>query len=134
VNRTAVIFTLVMVIGFAAQTALAEQTVYKWKDSAGNLHYTQQPPVGIASEAISVKEGYSTRNDAAREPTPEELQAAEKAELCRVATRNFEMLSGPGSLMRRDEYGQDHTLTDEEKTSERDRAKAAMEQHCPPSN
>ena len=62
----------------------------------------------------------------------EERLAAEKAELCRVATKNFEMLSGPGAVKRRDEYGQDHTLTEEEKSAERDRAKAGMDLNCPP--
>lgn len=116
----------------AGGAASADQIVYKWKDSNGELHYTQRPPVGIASEAISVKQGYSTPDDTAREPTPEERAAAEKAELCRVATKNFEMLSGPGAVKRRDEYGQDHTLTPEEKAAERDRAKAGMDTHCPP--
>ena len=130
--RSTVLLVFATVAAFAGNPAAADQTVYKWKDSSGNLHYTQRPPVGIASEAISVKEGYSTRDDAAREPTPEERLAAEKAELCRVATKNFEMLSGPGAVKRRDEYGQDHTLTEEEKSAERDRAKAGMDLNCPP--
>jgi hypothetical protein len=130
--RSAALLVFATVAAFAGNPAAADQTVYKWKDSSGNLHYTQRPPVGIASEAISVKEGYSTRDDAAREPTPEERLAAEKAELCRVATKNFEMLSGPGAVKRRDEYGQDHTLTEEEKSAERDRAKAGMDLNCPP--
>ena len=130
--RSTVLLVFATVAAFAGNPAAADQTVYKWKDSSGNLHYTQRPPVGIASEAISVKEGYSTRDDAAREPTPEERLTAEKAELCRVATKNFEMLSGPGAVKRRDEYGQDHTLTEEEKSAERDRAKAGMDLNCPP--
>ncbi len=130
--RSTALLVFATVAAFAGNPAAADQTVYKWKDSSGNLHYTQQPPVGIASEAISVKEGYSTRDDAAREPTPEERLAAEKAELCRVATKNFEMLSGPGAVKRRDEYGQDHTLSEEEKSAERDRAKAGMDLNCPP--
>ncbi len=130
--RSTALLVFATVAAFAGNPAAADQTVYKWKDSSGNLHYTQRPPVGIASEAISVKEGYSTRDDAAREPTPEERLAAEKAELCRVATKNFEMLSGPGAVKRRDEYGQDHTLSEEEKSAERDRAKAGMDLNCPP--
>ena len=125
--RSTALLVFAAVAAFAGNPAAADQTVYKWKDSSGNLHYTQRPPVGIASEAISVKEGYSTRDDAAREPTPEERLAAEKAERCRVATKNFEMLSGPGAVKRRDEYGQDHTLTEEEKSAERGRAKAGMD-------
>ena len=129
-----VLVVLAAAAGLVEPQALrADQTVYKWKDSNGELHYTQRPPVGIASEAISVKQGYSTKDDDAREPTPEEQAAAQKAELCRVATKNFEMLSGPGAVKRRDEYGQDHTLTDEEKAAERDRAKAGMDLNCPPS-
>jgi hypothetical protein len=130
--RSTALLVFAAVAAFAGHPAAADQTVYKWKDSSGNLHYTQRPPVGIASEAISVKEGYSTRDDAAREPTPEERLAAEKAERCRVATKNFEMLSGPGAVKRRDEYGQDHTLTEEEKSAERGRAKAGMDLNCPP--
>jgi hypothetical protein len=130
--RSTALLVFAAVAAFAGNPAAADQTVYKWKDSSGNLHYTQRPPVGIASEAISVKEGYSTRDDAAREPTPEERLAAEKAERCRVATKNFEMLSGPGAVKRRDEYGQDHTLTEEEKSAERGRAKAGMDLNCPP--
>jgi hypothetical protein len=42
------------------------------------------------------------------------------------------MLSGPGAVKRRDEYGQDHTLTEEEKSAERGRAKAGMDLNCPP--
>jgi hypothetical protein len=78
--RSTALLVFAAVAAFAGHPAAADQTVYKWKDSSGNLHYTQRPPVGIASEAISVKEGYSTRDDAAREPTPEERLAAEKAE------------------------------------------------------
>jgi hypothetical protein len=130
--RSTALLVFAAVAAFAGNPAAADQTVYKWKDSSGNLHYTQRPPVGIASEAISVKGGYSIRDDAAREPTPEERLAAEKAELCRVATKNFEMLSGPGAVKRRDEYGQDHTLTEEEKSAERGRAKAGMDLNCPP--
>ncbi len=122
------------VAGLTGHAASADETVYRWKDSAGNLHYTQRPPVGIASEAIKVRKGFSTSDETAREPTPEERAAAEKAELCKVATRNFEMLSGPGAIKRRDEYGQDRTLTDDEKAIERDRAKAGMDLNCAPAN
>jgi Domain of unknown function (DUF4124) len=133
-GRSTALLAFATVALLAGQAANADQTVYKWKDSSGNLHYTQQPPVGIASEAISVKQGYSTRDETARDPTPEERAAAERSELCRVATKNYEMLSGAGAVKRRDEYGQDHTLTDEEKAAERDRAKAGMDLNCAPAN
>lgn len=133
-RKAAVLFVFVLTTGLAAEPALADEIVYKWKDSNGELHYTQRPPVGIASEAISVKKGYSTRDDAAREPTQEERIAADKAERCRVATQNFEVLSKPGDVKRRDEYGGEQTLSAEEKAAERDKAKAGMDANCPPAN
>ena len=131
-KKPAVVATFALASVLASFAVLADQTVYKWKDAKGLLHYTQQPPAGIASEAIVVRQGFSTPDASAQQQTPAELQAADKAERCRVASQNLEMLSGAGAVKRRDQYGQDHTLSDEEKAAERERAQAAVDQNCPP--
>jgi Domain of unknown function (DUF4124) len=127
--RALTIFALLSVV--TSLVAIADQTVYKWNDAQGGLHYTQRPPVGIASEAIVVRRGYSAPDASAREQSPEELQAAAKAERCQIASKNLEMLSEAGAVKRRDQYGQDHTLSAEEKDTERESAQAAVDQNCP---
>ncbi len=131
-KKPAALATFALVSLLASFAALSDQTVYKWNDAQGRLHYTQRPPAGIASEAIVVRHGYSTPDASAREQTPDELQAADKAERCQIASKNLEMLSEAGAVKRRDQYGQDHTLSAEEKAAERESAQAAVDQNCPP--
>ena len=131
-KKPAALATFALVSVLASFAALADQTVYKWNDAQGRLHYTQRPPAGIASEALGVRHGYSTPDASAREQTPDELQAADKAERCQIASKNLEMLSEAGAVKRRDQYGQDHTLSAEEKAAERQSAQAAVDQNCPP--
>lgn len=131
-KKPAALATFALVSLLASFAALADQTVYKWTDAQGRLHYTQRPPAGIASEAIVVRHGYSTPDASAREQTPDELQAADRAERCQIASKNLEMLSEAGAVKRRDQYGQDHTLSAEEKAAERESAQAAVDQNCPP--
>jgi hypothetical protein len=131
-KKPAALATFALVSLLASFAALADQTVYKWNDAQGRLHYTQRPPAGIASEAIVVRHGYSTPDASAREQTPDELQAADRAERCQIASKNLEMLSEAGAVKRRDQYGQDHTLSAEEKAAERQSAQAAVDQNCPP--
>lgn len=62
----------------AAPTLLAApQGYYRWKDDAGNEHFTQQPPPGRKSEFVAVSTGRATQVEAgetvdsgAAKPTP----------------------------------------------------------------
>ena len=49
----------------AAPTLLAApQGYYRWKDDAGNEHFTQQPPPGRKSEFVAVSTGRATQVEA----------------------------------------------------------------------
>jgi len=124
---------LTALMGVAAPGARASETVYKWVDDKGVVHFGQQPPAQTRTEAITVQEGYSTTQaGTAAPPTEEERKAAADAETCRVASENYKMLSGGGPVKRTDEYGNEHLLTDAEKSAEKDRAQAAMGKFCKP--
>jgi hypothetical protein len=123
--------SLAIVWGLAAAAQGAER-VYRWVDEQGVVHYGQQPSPIYKSEAIEVQKGYSTAAEDNEKATEEELKAADEAEYCRIATENFEALSSEGEVQRKDEYGELHTMTEEQKQTERDRAKEAMDRYCAP--
>ena len=124
---------LAALLGLAALGAQATERVYKWVDAEGVVHYGQQPPAEARAEAIKVQKGYSTSDpDAAVELTEEQKKAAADAETCRVATENYKTLSSTGEVKRVDEYGETHTMSQEDKESEAARAKSAMERFCKP--
>jgi len=124
---------LAVLIGLAALGAQAAERVYKWVDAEGVVHYGQQPPAEAKAEAIKVQKGYSTSDpDAAVELTEEQKKAAADAETCRVATENYKTLSSTGEVKRVDEYGETHTMSQEDKDAEKARAKSAMERFCKP--
>jgi len=126
---------LAVLIGLTALGAQAAERVFKWVDAQGVVHYGQQPPAETKSEAIKVQKGYSTSDpDAAAEPTEEQKKADADAETCRVATDNFKTLSSTGEVKRVDEYGETHTMSQEDKDAEKARAKAAMERFCKPAD
>ena len=124
---------LALLVGLAVSGAGAAERVYKWVDAEGVVHFGQQPPAEAKAEAIKVQEGYSTSNpEAAVDLTDEQKKAAADAETCRTATENHKTLSGAGEVTRVDEYGEKHTMSQEEKDAEAARAKAAMERFCKP--
>lgn len=117
--------------GWLGSATMAAETVYRWVDENGVVHYSQQPPATGGAEAISVRDSApSTPQEQPAELTEEQRQAAQQAEFCRVATQNYESLSAEGEVKSTDEYGEVHVLTPGEKVKERERAKAAMERYC----
>lgn len=131
--RRHIIPTTLMVAVFMIAGASAAERVYKWVDADGAVHFGQQPPANSDAEVIKVQSGVSAPDDANMEGlSDEEKQAAADAETCRMATDNFNKLSGEGDVERTDEYGETRLLTPEEKISERARAEAAMKRFCKP--
>ena len=111
----------------------ASERVYKWLDKDGVVHYGQQPPPEAKSEAIRVQKGFSAPDtEEPNELSPAEKKAAEEAEYCKAATQNFETLSGGQEVQRKDQYGGVSVVSPEERATERDKAKAAMDKYCKP--
>ena len=114
--------------------AQAGENAYKWVDEKGVVHFGQQPPVGVQSEAISVQRGYSrpAEEEQQEEQTEEQKKAAREAEVCDVAKQNLAAVSSDAEVRRKNEYGEEHVMTAEEKAAEKERAQAAVERYCKP--
>lgn len=113
----------------------AAENAYKWVDENGVVHFGQQPPPGVRSEAISVQRGYSRpaeEQGQEGEPTEEQKEAARAAEICALAKQNLAAVSSDAEITRRNEYGEEQPLTAAEKASEKQRAEAAIERFCKP--
>jgi hypothetical protein len=131
-NRYALFCALLLVAGTCSSASAAER-VYKWVDADGVVHFGQQPPPSSDAEAIKVLKGYSTPDtEEPVELSEEQKLAAEHAERCSIAQRNFEMLDAGGDVKQVDEYGEERLLGADEKAAQKAKAKAAMDRYCQP--
>ena len=127
-SRVLAIFGAAALLVTAATETFASETVYRWTDAKGEVHYGSNPPVGVKADLIRVRSGTAISGQDAPELTPAEKQ---QIEYCETARKNLELLSGPTDIMRVDEYGQKRKLTAEEKAAERGRAEEAVRKQCP---
>jgi Domain of unknown function (DUF4124) len=127
------VITFLALAGVLAASAQAGKRVYKWVDEKGVVHYTEQPPTTTKSEALDVRQGYSA---ASKEPadeadlTAEQKAAAVATETCEKARANLKTVNSEGDVVRKDEYGESHIMTAEERNIEKTRAEAAIKRHC----
>ncbi len=148
--------TLALVTLLASSTlvlAAAQNSVYKWKDAGGAVHYSDAPPpqgtsftkvkAGITSAGASATpvEGANdpTSTSAADKDkdkpvdadpsTAKSTQAQANAKLCEQARANVKLLQGSGPLMiSRD--GKQEALPDTGRAGELKRAQAAATLYC----
>jgi len=89
---TPAIGLLLLVSWFALTPAMAD-TIYKWTDAQGTVHFGERPPQGVQAEQVSVNTRSAPSTDdpyaasRAKLPTPAE---AEKQRLDAAAQREFE--------------------------------------------
>lgn len=146
-----------LMVGVTA--AAAAETVYKWVDGAGQVHYTDVPPtqsdariLGVVHQAgvLEEDEGYDYDeeggDDAATAPsgtpTPPEppvsrqaMQAAQddaakaRVEQCKAAQDRYQLYIQSRRLFR-EENGKRVYLSDQELTEARARARQAVDDYC----
>jgi len=75
---------LIALLAIASSALAAPHGYYRWKDDAGNEHFTQQPPAGRKSEFIAVSTGRSTA-----------VEAGESMESTEAATNNAKASNAP---------------------------------------
>lgn len=99
----------------------APAKIYKWVDDQGQVHYGQQPPIGVDAEPMSVRSAPPSAgsNDTAPSPSPGREDARQGGEAaqssasaaqaddgvaqnCRTARQNLQVLetAGPGGRYR----------------------------------
>jgi hypothetical protein len=69
--------TAVAILALASAPPLLADTIYKWVDETGTVHYGERPPEGVDAELVTVS---SVRSEAPADPYAEtrEAQAAQK--------------------------------------------------------
>jgi len=136
-----------LLTGVLAQPdALArEQTVYKWVDAEGVVHFTAQPPENGEYEKIGLQtreptdataEG-ETADDDVESTAPEQPEAAASgpdpelvAERCKQARSNIEKLTGSANVLIRGEDGENRVLTEEERQRMLEEAQQFINEWC----
>ncbi len=145
--------TLALVTLLASSTlvlAAAQNSVYKWKDAGGAVHYSDAPPpqgtsftkvkAGITSAAATPTDPATSApaanpadNDksasADTAATLKQTQAQANVKLCEQARANVKLLQGAGTLnISRD--GKVEPLPDANRAGELKRAQAAATLYC----
>lgn len=148
------------VAGFLASAAgpaaiAAEASVYKWVDAQGVPHYSDQPPVNSASEALSihyrktdrsaqqarvkakaevenaadVKDGQQSGADATDDSDRQKV-LAERESNCKAAKLRVNNYTNARRLYKPGPNGERTYLTDEEIDAERADAQRSVEEWC----
>ena len=135
-------------LGALPDAAAQEQTVYKWVDAEGVVHYTARPPEGVEYEVV----GLETREP--EEQAPDETEAAGEeapaegippaqpemastepdpemvAERCEQARRNIENLTQRANVLIRGEDGERRQITEEERERMLQEARDFIDEWC----
>ncbi len=100
--------------------------VYKWKDANGVTQYSETPPPGKTAETRQLTRDPAARATSAAEETPVPAQ-------CTTARDNLALLNGGGQVMQdTDGDGKaDSPLSEEQRSSQRALADAAIKAYCP---
>ncbi len=150
-------FTLLLSIVLLTATGLshAGEIIYKWKDSSGQIKYTQsKPPSGIAytvirdrsAKEVEAKDLYQDKADDASDDIDakqDEILAKQNASKnkvdllneqrfaknCTISKNNLESLEKT-SLIKITEDGKERYLTDKEIEAQKQTAKANIAKYC----
>lgn len=131
-----------------AGDALADDTVYKWMDEDGVVHYSARPPEGIEYEIVGVDTRDESRateaaddrdaapETAAAEPPeqPEMARAEPDPELvaarCQQARQNLQNLTQRPNIVVRGDDGEQRQIGDDERQRMIDEARAFIDEWC----
>jgi hypothetical protein len=130
-----------------ASYATADETLYRWKNERGNLvNSDRPPPAGVDYEVISIGSSMVRKVDADEgavpltvKPTPgndfeqvdtTELKVEKNAPYCERAKDNLEQIGSHARIQMRNEQGEPHYLSAEEKAAQKEKAIAAIEAYC----
>ena len=134
-------------LNLSGLNAVAGTNHYRWIDDRGQpVHSDRPPPKGVDYEVITTGSGLVRQVDAEEGAVPAEVeprvgndfqqinttkQAVEKnPEYCERARQNIQSLDTHARIRVRNEQGEYHWLTQEEKDAQRLQAEATIATHC----
>lgn len=128
------------------------ETVYKWVDENGTVHFGERPPEGVESTAVNVSpksaglvpERKPDTNAADQQPSVAQQQRDERGEKARAMQQEAELMAAAceaqrSQLMRleprtrvlvRDPDGSTRMLDDDERLKAIDEARTFIEENC----
>ncbi|HKY91097.1 MAG TPA: DUF4124 domain-containing protein [Nevskiaceae bacterium] len=122
------VLTLVVLAALACP-ALAADTVYRWKDANGRLHYGDLPAADAeAVERVDVRTG--TKVEPEQPPVDEAAAIARRVEKCAQARSRFASYSSAVRLVEKDALGREHVYTAEERDALIAKQQGEIEQFC----
>jgi len=141
---------LAALLTFATSFASAGETVYRWKDAAGNqVNSDRPPPDGIEYETMSTSSSMvhtvedpavpasaptqpGAGKDAAAAPVADAQSPAtqKNPELCARAKDNLTQLDTHARIRLRDDKGEIRFLSEDEKLAEKQKAQEAIKVFC----
>jgi hypothetical protein len=147
VLRTFALLLAVAVPTLCGSLANAGQVVYRWMDSQGNpVNSDRPPPVGTEYEVISTNSSMVRAVDADEgavplkvKPSPDnQFEPVDTAtpkiernpEYCQRAQENLAALDSKVRIQMRNEQGEVHFLTEEERNVQRQKALDTIKVHC----
>jgi|SRR5687768_7090708 hypothetical protein len=122
------VLTLIAVAAVAG-AALAGDTVYRWTDENGRLHYSDQPgPNREVVERVDVRTGSKVEEES---PTADpEAVTAQRAEKCAAKRVQFSSYNSAVRLVEKDALGREHEYTADERDALIAKTQAEIDQLC----
>lgn len=116
-----------LVLATLAGSALAADTVYRWKDANGRLHYGDLPAADAQSvERVNVRTGSTVEEP----PANAEEAARMQAEKCASKRAQFASYSSAVRLVEKDALGREHEYTPQERDDLIAKTQAEIDQLC----
>jgi hypothetical protein len=144
---TCVLMAMMGIVGVSSINAVAGTNHYRWIDERGNpVHSDRAPPKGVDYEVITTGSSLVRQVEAEEGAVPAEVdprvgndfepvntkpKGVEKnPEYCKRAQDNFATLNIAPRIRIRNDQGEYHYLTDDEKKAEQTKAQDAIKLYC----
>lgn len=111
----------------AAQAAAAGR-VYTWKDSQGNIHYSDQPTAN--SHPVVPKAPGSSDDAAESKPAPVQTAAAKSADDCQQKKDKVTAYRSAGKITETNAFGETREFSDEQKQKLIEVTEKAAQEAC----
>lgn len=142
-----VAMTCLLAFSISVQAQLPSQTIYKWTDENGVVHYEMRKPVDTTTTVEVIKKPLTeTATPEATVPAPQAAATTDQKEteaaaptaskpkkdpkICELARSNLEQLQNRRYVSAKDEYGNERILDEKEVANQIKRAKEAIKANC----
>jgi hypothetical protein len=119
---------LVMLAVFLGPVQAGDVKVQKWVDSAGRVHFGDQPPHTVDAEEMVINTGGAAEQDPVAGAKPK--QPVEDSEACKQARKQLNDYERAPFLYETDADGKKHILPDEERQQLLEGVKGRVDAEC----